>query len=192
MLLFVGSVIPRKGVDLLLDAWARRAGSWPRTHLVIAGPREDRDRPDLEFFGQRLQTLRAASGAPDRVHFVGLVDQIQDYMRAADVFIFPSRREGMGNVVLEAMASALPVVLTPFVGFPTELGRPDKHFILADRNPASLGAVVDRLLENAELRQLLGRQAREWVQDRLDMEDSLDRYASLYRELADQRAGLGC
>ena len=51
--------------------------------------------------------------------------------------------------------------------------------------------MVDRLLEDAELRRLLGRQAREWVQDRLDMEDSLDRYASLYRELADQKTGLG-
>ena len=184
ILLFVGSVTPRKGIDLLLEMWVRLAQKYPRTHLVIVGPRRDRVDPAQRHFHERLEALRVASGAPERVHYVGFVENVDDFMRAADVFLFPSKREGQPNAVLEAMASGLPVVSTPFLGLTAEFGEPGRHYLLADRDPESFTAAVERVLCEQDLREGLARSGRGWVEEHMNVDRILDRYASLYREVA--------
>lgn len=183
--LFVGGVSPRKGVDLLLEAWCHLGESAPAAHLVIVGPRKDRLNPSDAAFHARLTRLRQASAAPDRIHFVGYRENVADYMRAADVFVFASHREGMGNVVLEAMACGLPVVTTPFVGLPREFGVPGTHYVLSERNASTLAAAISELLADDERRESIGRAARARVEAEHDVRLSLDRYASLYEELGD-------
>ena len=184
ILLFVGSVIPRKGIELLLEMWVRLAQKYPRTHLVIVGPRRDRVDPAQRQFHERLEALRVASGAPKRVHYVGLVENVDEFMRAADVFLFPSKREGQPNAVLEAMASGLPVVSTPFLGLTAEFGEPGRHYLLADRDPESFTAAVERVLCEQDLREGLERSVRVWVEEQLNVDRILDGYASLYGEVA--------
>lgn len=182
----VGAVHPRKGTDLLLEAWVRLAGRYPSLHLYIVGLRKDLTYPDLTEFHRKLEKWIAESGAKDRIHFTGLVRNVEDYLRASDVFAFPSLREGMPNVVLEAMASGLPVLMTPFIGLSEELGKAGCEYLLADHDPDSIAAVLTQLIEDAGLREKLSHQARKWVADNLDIESSLDRYAGLYYELADK------
>lgn len=184
ILLFVGGVSPRKGVDVLLEAWCHLAEDAPPAHLVIVGPRKDKLNPEDARFHDRLVRLQQRSGAADRVHFVGYREAVERWMRAADIFVFASRREGMGNVVLEAMASGLPVILTPFVGLSTEFGRTGEHFLLAEREGPDLAKTIRRLLRDPDRARTLGRAARRWAEQRLGVEASLDRYAALYRDLA--------
>lgn len=184
LILFVGGISPRKRVDLLLEMWGIVGPSARGAHLVLVGPRRDLERPELDGFRRRLEALRTASGASDRVHFVGAVENIEEYYRAADIFVFASRREGMGNVVLEAMATGLPVVLTPYLGLPSELGAPGREYVMVEPEAARLAIAVERLLGDPSLRRELGRRARAWAEEHLDVEDSLDRYAELYREMA--------
>ncbi len=106
-ILFLGRIHPKKGLMLLLPAWAhvcRRAKDW---ELVIAGPDE----------GGHLAQVRARAaqlGIEDRVTFTGLVqgDEKVRLLHSADVFVLPSHSEGLPMSVLEALACAVPVVVT--------------------------------------------------------------------------------
>ena len=113
-----------------------------------------------------------------------MAEDVEEHLRAADAFVLASEREGTPNSVLEAMATGLPSVLTRFIGFSERIGRPDEHYLLAQRDAQSLADAVGALLEKPDLRKRLGESARRWVADTLDSERSLDRYAALYRELA--------
>jgi glycosyltransferase involved in cell wall biosynthesis len=181
----VGAVHPRKGTDTLLAAWVELAKRFPESHLYIIGLRKDLSYPDLTAFRRKLQDLVGQSGAPERVHFTGLVRNVEDYLRVSDVFAFPSQREGLPNVVLEAMASGLPVIMTPFVGLSAALGVAGREYLLVDQDPQALAAALTRVISVSRLRQRLASNGRSWVETHMDLESSLDRYAALYYELAD-------
>ena len=180
----VGAVMPRKGSDLLLEAWRRLIETLPDAHLLFVGPRKDLEHPDLGGFSMRLERLAQDSGRPGQVHFVGMADNVEAYLHAADVFVLPSRREGTPNSVLEAMACGVPVVVTPFLGLSQDLGRQGEHYLLADFSPEALAHTIGELLQDPEQRRQLAGSALQWIRQTMDLETSLDRYAALYREIA--------
>ena len=188
MITTVGSVMPRKGSDLLLEAWVRINAAHHNTHLVYVGPRKDLERPGLTAFKERLEKLRAESGNPERVHFVGLADDVESYLNGSDLFVLPSQREGMPNSVIEAMACGTPVVITPFLGLSDDLGTAGKQYLLAGFDAHSLAATIATVLEDPSLRDSLSKQGRAWIETTMDLQDSLDRYANLYHELAENPA----
>jgi glycosyltransferase involved in cell wall biosynthesis len=180
----VGAVEPRKGTDLLLAAWSHLATSCPQSHLIIVGPRHDLQDPALAAFGQKLATLAAAAHAPGRLHFVGRVENVAEYLRAADLFVFTSGREGLPNVMLEAMATRLPALTTTFTGLAPEMGRPGEQYSVAGREPEALAAQMDAFLSSPPLQHAFGAAARAWVEKEMDVERVLDRYVELYREIS--------
>jgi glycosyltransferase involved in cell wall biosynthesis len=184
MIITVGGIMPRKGSDLLIEAWASLAQAYPDTHLVLAGPRKDIDQPGLKLFRRRLESLIEQSGAPERVHFTGLIDDVDTLVRAADIFVLPSEREGMPNSVIEAMASRIPVIITPFTGLSSDLGTAGTHYLLSERSAPALSAHLKQLLDNPGVRTTLASAGYDWVRTTLGLDKSLDRYASLYHELA--------
>ena len=184
VVLAVGPIVPRKGVDALVDAFARICRKSPEAHLVLVGPRQDLSGLAPPGFHQKLQQLVSDANAQGRVHFTGPVSDVEDYLRAADLFVFPSHREGMPNVVPEAMACGIPIIMTPFLGLPEEFGTPGKQYVLSNWEPEALAADIRNLLARAEYRRNLGYMGRQWVEQKLDVDHSLDRYASLYSELA--------
>lgn len=184
MVVSVGAVHPRKGADLLLEAWSTIASALPAAHLYCIGMRHDRNNPKLKKFGQSVEALVAASGAADRIHFLGYVPNVAEYLKAADLFLFPSRIEGMPNAMIEAMACGVPVVVCPFIGFSPDLGRPDEHFVRADHHPEAIAKAAIDLLRDRRRRQRLGQNARAWAAQTMDIEKTLDQYAALYREMA--------
>jgi len=185
----VGAVLPRKGAHLLLEAWVRLLPRFPATHVVLVGPETHLEHPKLGDFRRRLEELARASGVPQRVHFTGVVDNVEAYLRAADLFVLPTEREGLPNSVLEAMAIALPVVITPYIGLSDDIGVAGRHYLLAQPNGEALAEVMAGLLADPDRRRGLGRAGREWVEETMDLERSLDRYVALYRELALSSSG---
>jgi glycosyltransferase involved in cell wall biosynthesis len=183
VILTVGPIIPRKGVERVVQAFVSTCHQYPRARLILVGPRHDQTRAALSEFSRQLQHTIATAGAQDRVMFTGPVANVQDYMRAADMMVFASRREGMPNVVPEAMACGLPVIMTPFIGLPEEFGRPDRHYILSSWDVETLAADMRMLLQQARRRQCLGESARQWAVENLDVHHSLNDYAALYRNL---------
>ncbi len=189
LLLAVGSLTARKGIDLAIEAWSRLNRRFPKTHLVLVGAGFDTagDDPEKRTFARRLLDLSAASGAADRLHFTGFVDRVEDYYRAADLFVFPSEKEGMPNAVLEAMACGLPVVLTPFESLSADIGTPGRDFCVAERTSPDLADAIEALLQDPNRRRTMGKNARRWIETTMDLEHTLDRYMSLYRELSAAR-----
>lgn len=188
LILFVGPIIERKGVDHLLEAWKIISSERPKSYLILVGPDFRNVTPHpYPNFARKISNLLLNSNAKERVIFTGSVSNVEDFFQAADIFVFPSRREGMGNVVLEAFSCGLASVLTPFVGFPKEFGYPDKQYVLVNNDPAAVAQAVVSLLKNPDKRYQLGYQAREWIETTLTLERSLNQYAALYRELVMKR-----
>lgn len=107
LLLFLGRLHPKKGCDLLLQAFAGVAAAHPELDLVMAGPGEP---------GYRIELLALAAGLglADRVHFTGLLQGAVKWgaLRAAQAFVLPSHQENFGVAVAEALAMGLPVLIS--------------------------------------------------------------------------------
>jgi glycosyltransferase involved in cell wall biosynthesis len=188
VVLFIGSISRRKGADYLAAAWDRVAAERPRAHLVLVGHEKEPNADEGPSFADRVRgTLRSGRGA-GRVTFTGPVDDVEEYIRAADLFVLPSQREGMPNVVLEAFATGVPCVLTPFRGLPEELGRPGRTYVLVDHDVDLLGEAISTLLADESRRRELGDAALRWVRDHLDVQKSLDRLAGVCRDVVRRSA----
>jgi glycosyltransferase involved in cell wall biosynthesis len=185
LILFAGSIEPRKGVHRLLQAWCRLAARRPDLHLVVAGPRWEGN-AQTRTYNQRLESLVKGCEGRSRLHFPGRVHNIQELMRAADLFVLPSSREGMPNVMAEAMASGLPVVATPFIGLSREFGEDGIHYVTTGFEPEAMARDMADLLDEPERRASIGRDGRAWVKRYLNVDTSIDRYVALYQELAKQ------
>lgn len=185
LVLSVGAVSPRKGTDLLVESFERLARRRPDAHLLVVGPRHDRLNEQLGRFEARLEDLITRCPDPDRIRFTGIREDLPALYAAADVVVLPTDREGgTPNVVLEAMACERPVLLTPFEGQSTVIGRPGIHFEQVPRTTDALADGLVRLLENSARRDELIRNGRDHVTRSLGLERSIDRFADLYRQAA--------
>ncbi len=145
--LFVGDIRTwRKNLDTLLRAMQHV----PALHLAVAG----------ETVRSPAPALAKSLQLEDRVHFVGKTSQIPALMRSSDLFIFPSRYEPFGLVVVEAMATALPVVASSNVGAVRTFG--DVVEVLDDpEDEQALAARIHLLLASPERRQEMALGGRE-------------------------------
>ena len=180
----VGAIHPRKGTHLLVEAWSNLTAQFQNLHLMLIGPRYHQSRQELASFRLRMETLIERSRQPANVHFPGAVENVCDYLKASDLFVFPSEREGMPNAVLEAMSVGLPLVLTPFTGFSEELGEHNKHYLLVERNSQAIQKGLAALLADHELSRQLSANARHWVAKTLDVSLSVQSHARLYKSAA--------
>jgi glycosyltransferase involved in cell wall biosynthesis len=191
MVLFAGGIVPRKGIDLLLRAWPSVLARMPGARLLLVG---GFDRPtfmtkeriqELARFQEEMRALAAREECQGSVTFAGESPVVEEWMRAADVFVFPTEQEGMGNVVLEAMASAVPCVITDFHGLPErEFGKAGSEFILVPRTEEGLANGLVEALSAAGMSRTMGRLGYEWVSREMGFDLTINRYARLYRELA--------
>lgn len=178
VLVCAGSLIPRKGHDVLLRALAQCTGySWS---LQLAGEGKER---------AELARLAGDLGLADRIHFLGELppDAMPAFLANADLFILPSFSEGRSNALLEAMAAGLPVVASAIDGV-TELvddGRTGQVFPPGDDQ--ALAAVLLPLLQDALTRSRLGAVAHaEICKRQLTWAGAAKKYVSLYRQLLKQ------
>jgi glycosyltransferase involved in cell wall biosynthesis len=155
-LLFVGRLHPVKGLSYLIDAMTTIIETEPDVELVIVG-----DGPEHEALESRVRS----AGIGEKVRFVGRVsnDVVAEYMAAADVFVLPSLSEGFPLVVLEAMASGLPIVAADTRGL-SEIIEPGWNGLLA--SPGDVNDLANQLrtiIQKDSLREFIGNRNRETV-----------------------------
>lgn len=187
VVVFIGTINPLKGVDLLLEAWISVAKRFPDAHLYLIGMRHDLNMSRLHDFKEKIESLVTASQAADRIHFMNYIQNVEDFLKVADIMVFPSRTEGMGNAVVEAMACGLASVLTPFIGLPPEFGKPGHEYLLTEHDPGAIATAIGQLLDNGDLRLRIAKNALSRIRQTMGVEQTLDKYAALYRKVASIR-----
>jgi glycosyltransferase involved in cell wall biosynthesis len=127
ILLFLSRIHPKKGVDLLIEAFASVAPTDPRLQLVIAGP-------DQVGWQAQLQQRPAALGIADRITWPGMLsgDLKWGAFRAAELFCLPSHQENFGIVVAEALACGLPVAIAEPVNISAEVAGAGAGLVQSD------------------------------------------------------------
>jgi glycosyltransferase involved in cell wall biosynthesis len=161
--------------------------------LLRAVPRFDR-RAHLAFAGEgpRLadwKQLVARLGVAERVHFLGLRNDVEELIAAANVVVVPSEyEEAFGLVVVEAMASGRPVVVTRSGAMPDIVG--EAGIVVPKRDPAAMAAAVNRLLGDPSLSARMAADGRVRAERRFGMRAFLDRTLELYTRVLrrDRRA----
>jgi glycosyltransferase involved in cell wall biosynthesis len=188
ILVFVGALLQRKGADILVDAFYELSRNRPKLQLVIIGEHDYGSiadtRSDRYRFWRDLQERIRLRGLGGRIHFVGVVENVDAYMRAADIMVFPSRREGFGTVIIEAMAAGLPTVTGSIGGIArTTVNTGVDGIIVESENPSDYAMQIARLLDGPSKAAEIGSAARRCAESRYSFAKVADEYLVLYREL---------
>ncbi|HSL45273.1 MAG TPA: glycosyltransferase family 4 protein [Anaerolineales bacterium] len=180
-LIFVGRLHEQKGLDILFKAFQQLVRLYPDLNLRLQLLGDGPLRESLTHLAQQL-------GIASKVDFVGMTDQVFEYLQDADIFVLPSRAEGHSNALLEAMTCGLPSVVSDI---------PANLHVIADRqngltftavDPSSLAKAVTSLLEQPHVRERLGKAARQTIENKYSLDFIAERYISLYQEvLADDQ-----
>lgn len=153
---FVGWLLPIKGPDILLKAMEKVWIDHPDATLVYVGKGESEN--ILKFHANE-------TGVLPKVKFLGWRQDIPEIMRLFDVFVLPSRNEGMGRVLVEAMATGLPVIGSRVGGIPDLIRDGYNGFLFEAEHPDNLAYAISRLLADKKLRTSMGKRGRNMAKD---------------------------
>jgi glycosyltransferase involved in cell wall biosynthesis len=185
VIFFAGRLIEKKGLEYLIDAMRVVGERFPAAQLVVAGQGPLR---------QSLERRAVESGA--RVRFLGSVtpDEIREWMARAQVYCMPSVRasdgdgEGLPTVVVEAMASGLPVVATRHAGIPEAVTHGASGLLTEERDVAGLIEHLSAALADADARERMGAAGRRRVLEDFDHRRQAARLADIYDEVRAEHA----
>ncbi len=173
----VGRMVPEKNHALFLRALAPLLG--PSLKLVLVGDGQLRS---------ELEAQRSALANQEHVIFSGMRRDVPDLLAAFDVFVLSSATEGLPVVLLEAMASKLPVVSTAVGGIPDVV--PEGAGVLVPpHDEAALRGAVEALLDDAARARAMGERARAEALETMSVERMAEAYAALYGRVLRRRKG---
>lgn len=173
----VGRMVTKKGFHVLLEVLPEFFERFPESHLILGGE------------GDRLEEFqRQMSAWEGRIHFPGVIyrDTLPDLYRCADFFVLPAvhdRRgnvDGLPNVILEAMASGLPIVASDISGIPLAVVNEQNGLLVAEEDRSGLANALDRICADGELRLQMGAASRAKAESELTWRAVADRYRQAY------------
>jgi len=168
----VGRLSSEKGLDLLLDAVARLGDDGLDVCVTLAGVGDEES---------RLRKQVADLGLTDRVEFMGFVKDVADVLASADIFAMPSRREGLPQALIEAMAAGLPAVAARAGGVPEMIEDGANGILVECEDRAALHLGLRRLVVDPDLRARIGREAARRAGERFSYERRSRLLADVYR-----------
>jgi glycosyltransferase involved in cell wall biosynthesis len=171
----VANYRPRKGIEVLVDAFARLPAEW-RSHLLLIGGGMD---------ARALERRIASSGCGERIHVLGFRKDAPALTAACDVFVLPStKREGLARSLIEAMAYGVAPVATDCGGNPELVVHGVSGLLVPVGDAAALAAAIGKLHDDPALRRRLGAAARERIGRDFRIEDTIEKTLALYRTLS--------
>ncbi len=171
-ILAAGRLVREKGFDLLIQSWKLLEENYPEWSLLIAGQGQERERLERQ----------AEKAGLKRLWFVGIVNPIEDYYRRTAFFVLPSRDEGFGMVLVEAMHFGLPAVSYSCKAGPREIVLDGENgFLVKPGDVADFAQKMERLILDKELRRRMGESAAESVK-RFGREEILSQWEEMLEE----------
>jgi glycosyltransferase involved in cell wall biosynthesis len=173
-LLSAGRIVHQKGLDLAMRALGGlKDVDW---EWCIAG-----DGPQIDL----LKSLAKELGIEERILFLGWQsrEQLMKCYQQANIFLFPSRHEGMPNALLEAMASGLPVIASCIAGNEELVVDGKTGYLVRSEDIQSLQEALKKLLQDAALREQMGTASRQYVEANYSWESTAQQYARLLEKV---------
>jgi len=177
----VGRLSPEKGFDLLVRAIARLVAAGRDVGAIIAGEGAEH---------HALDALIAELNLSGRVRLAGFQERLAPLYEAMDVYALSSRREGLPNVVLEAMAFQTPVVATRVAGVPNLIEDGVNGLLTPLEDVDALAAAVARILDDRQLSERLARAARQTVVERFSFSRRMAKVAAIYDSVLHSRGAV--
>lgn len=185
-LLSVGRLVEKKGLKYAIMGVAKILRQFPNIRYEIAG--NGRLRSSLE-------RLIAELGAANHIRLLGWKDreEVLQLLRQAHIFLAPCITSDDGDqemgpvVILEAMASGLPVVSTRHTGIPEFVRDGESGFLVGERDPEGIADKLSYLLKNPDTAHEMGERGRKHIEDHHDLDKQTDRLLEIYRSLLEER-----
>jgi|GEM_PF-635080 len=182
MLLNVARVSPQKGLLYALRALPSILERYPSAHLVSVGATTD------PAWLEQLEREAKSLGVTEHFHVLGGRRDVIDFLRACDVFIFPSLYEGLGIALIEAMAAGCACVASSAGPIPEVVSDEKDGILVPPGNPEAIAAAVCRLLDDESLRVRLGTAAGKSALSRFQPQKSADALTRIYQSVLTTKA----
>ncbi|MFQ5664917.1 MAG: glycosyltransferase family 4 protein [Candidatus Binatia bacterium] len=180
----IGNIQEWKGQAILVEAMARVSRAVPNAHAFIVGGVH---RAGTTYHVQLQERIRAL-GLEHVLSVIGFREDIADLMNALDVIVHTSvRPEPFGRVILEGMLLGKPVVASAAGGVPELIRDGETGFLAPPGDAAGLAERLIPLLQDADLRQRIGRQAQRWVRQQFSLSGHVSALSTIYENLARTR-----
>ena len=187
IVLFVGQIGMRKGVDLLIESFESIAKAIPDVQLVIVGERNSTKDEAIEF-EQEVHRSSKESEANNRIHWLGRRNDVPSIMRQSDLLIHPARQEPLGRVLLEAAATGLPMLATQVGGSPEILASMEEFDLVQPLEPATIADRSIHLLAQPRQREIISKRLRQLAESRFSVSRCASAVHQSYLRVLDRTA----
>jgi glycosyltransferase involved in cell wall biosynthesis len=179
LILFLGRIDPKKGLDLLASAFAQVHNKFPHAHLVVAGP-------NSIGYLTTVKDYFVQAGCEGAVTFTGMLTGTLKYaaLAAANLYVAPSYSEGFSISILEAMAAGKPSIITTGCNFPEAAYAKAAHVV--DINASEIANALVQCLSCPEETQKMGIRARELIMQNYTWESAAQKLAEVYKWILNQ------
>jgi glycosyltransferase involved in cell wall biosynthesis len=189
VVLFVGFFSAEKNPDVLVDAWLALHERGVQSTLVMIGATQGKYYEIDPGIAERIRHKAGKRGVLERVVFVEAEEHIEHYFRAADIFALPTAREGLPNVLLEAMASSVPPVITRLDGVTDWIVTPGvTGELVATVDSTAFADAMEGLLASRERREAMGAAARAHVAANFSLASTAQQTFEVYDDLLKGRS----
>jgi L-malate glycosyltransferase len=185
LLVNVARVTPQKGVLYAVRAMPRILENHPNAHLVSVGATTD------QVWANHLISEARSLGVADHFHLLGARQNVADFLRACDLFIFPSLYEGLGIALIEAMAMGCLCVATNAGPIPEFLEPGQDGLLVPPKDAEALAAAVNKLLSNPKGSEEISRNATRKAMERFQPQAAADRLTEIYESIRGKKKAVG-
>ena len=181
--IYTGRLVSYKGLPSLLQVWKEICRRHDNALLLLAGT----GGLDIHNCEAGLREFVASSKMEKHVQFLGAVNNVEEYLQAADMFVFPTENDAFPSSVVEAMACGLPVIATPVGAIKTIVIHEQTGWLIQPKNDQQLFDALHVLISDRLLASRLGRAASRSVRERYSAIMVTGKYSSLFQELLNQQ-----
>jgi glycosyltransferase involved in cell wall biosynthesis len=181
--IYTGRLVLYKGLLLLLRVWNEIRNKHDNVLLMLVGA----GGLDIHNCENELHDYVASNQMEQQVHFTGPVQNVADYLKASDIFVFPTENDAFPSSVVEAMACALPIITTPVGAIQTIITHEENGILVEPGSHKELMEGLDFMISNISQISKLGIAALKTVRDRYSAGCTNEKYISLFQRVINRQ-----